>query len=128
MPLRHIRGMEVWFHAFLTSALDVGKWSAWCPGRFIPSIREPSTHWLGGRMGCRVSLGKVVKRKNPIISPVGIQTPVIQPTASSPYWVTFAPQHYQKPNGIKLVHLTSFQEPFLNFHLHAGFEYQQCLQ
>lgn len=34
-------GVEVWLHAFLTSALDGGEWSAFRPGRFIPGERTP---------------------------------------------------------------------------------------
>jgi len=36
-------GLEVYPHAFLTSALDVGEWSASRPGHFTPG-----THWIGG--------------------------------------------------------------------------------
>jgi hypothetical protein len=31
-------------HAFSTSVLDGGEWSASCPGRFTPRERAPSTH------------------------------------------------------------------------------------
>jgi hypothetical protein len=34
----------------LTSALDVGEWSASRPGRFTPRERDPDTHWIG-RLG-----------------------------------------------------------------------------
>jgi hypothetical protein len=43
---------------FLTLALDVGEWSASCPGYFIPG-----DHWIGGWVGPRVSLDAVEKRK-----------------------------------------------------------------
>jgi hypothetical protein len=43
--------VEVQLHPFLTSVLDVGKWSALRPGRFTPGERAPSTHWLGGWVG-----------------------------------------------------------------------------
>jgi hypothetical protein len=35
----------------LTSALDVGEWSASRPGRFTPRERAPGTHWIGGWVG-----------------------------------------------------------------------------
>jgi hypothetical protein len=48
----------------LTSALDGGEWSAWCPDRFTPGERAPSTLWIGGWMGPRVGLDAVARRKN----------------------------------------------------------------
>jgi hypothetical protein len=36
MPLRRIQGVEVQLHAFLTSALDGGEWSASFPAHFTP--------------------------------------------------------------------------------------------
>jgi hypothetical protein len=41
-------GVEVYLHAFLTSALDGSEWSASRPGRFTPMERAPGTHWIGG--------------------------------------------------------------------------------
>jgi hypothetical protein len=40
-------------HAFLTSALDGGEWSASQPGRFTPRERVPGTHWIEGGVGPR---------------------------------------------------------------------------
>jgi hypothetical protein len=37
----------VQLHAFLTSAVDGGEWSASRPGRFIPRERAPGTQWIG---------------------------------------------------------------------------------
>jgi hypothetical protein len=37
-------GVEVYLHAFLTSALDGGEWSAKRPGHFTPMQRVPGTH------------------------------------------------------------------------------------
>jgi hypothetical protein len=48
----------------LTSALDVGEWSASRPGRFIPRERAPGTLWIGGWVGPRAVLDAVVKRKH----------------------------------------------------------------
>jgi hypothetical protein len=39
-------GVEVEFHAFLTSALGGSQWSASRPGRFTPGTR-----WIGGWVG-----------------------------------------------------------------------------
>jgi hypothetical protein len=33
---------------FLTSALDIGEWSASSSGRFIPGETAPSAHWNEG--------------------------------------------------------------------------------
>jgi hypothetical protein len=57
--------VEVYLHAFLTSALDGGEWSASLPGRFTPGERTLSTHRIGGWMGPRTGLDPVVKRKIP---------------------------------------------------------------
>jgi hypothetical protein len=51
-------GVEVQLHAFLTSALDGGEWSASRPGRFTPQGMNPwylLDRMLGGpqsRSGC----------------------------------------------------------------------------
>jgi len=37
-------GVEVEIHAFLTSTLDGGEWSASRPGRFTPRERAPDTN------------------------------------------------------------------------------------
>jgi hypothetical protein len=58
-------GVEIYLHAFLTSALDGGEWSASRPGRFTRRERAPGTHWKGGWMGPRTGLDAVVKRKIP---------------------------------------------------------------
>jgi len=57
-------GMEVQLHAFLTSALDSGEWSASRAGYFTPApVRSPGTHWIGGWVGLRTILDAVAKRK-----------------------------------------------------------------
>jgi hypothetical protein len=75
-------GVEVYLHAFLTSALDGGEWSTSRPGLFNPREKEPDTHWIGGWVGPRAVLDVVVKRKIP--NPrreLNSRTPVVQPVA-----------------------------------------------
>jgi hypothetical protein len=49
----------------LTSALEVGEWSASRPGCFYPREMVRGTHWIGGWVGLRAVLDAVVKRKIP---------------------------------------------------------------
>jgi len=58
-------GVEVWRHAFLTSALDAGEWSASRPGCFTLGKRSSDTHWVGGWVGLGTSLDAVAKREIP---------------------------------------------------------------
>jgi hypothetical protein len=48
---------------------------------YTPRGKSPPTHWLGGWMDPRDTLGLVPKRKNPFLDPGGNWTPVIQPIA-----------------------------------------------
>jgi hypothetical protein len=67
-------------HAFISSALDGGEWSASRPGRFTPREKAPDTHWIGGWVGPRGGLDAVMKRK--ILSPCRDSSPsIIQPVA-----------------------------------------------
>jgi hypothetical protein len=52
-------GVDVSIHVPLTSALAGGEWSA----ALRPGKEPPCTHWIGGSVGPRTSLGKVEKRK-----------------------------------------------------------------
>jgi hypothetical protein len=56
MPWKRIGGVEVWFHEFLTSALDGGEWSTSRPGRFIPGVRASGSYWIGGWVGSSAGL------------------------------------------------------------------------
>jgi hypothetical protein len=58
-------GADVQPHAFLTSALGGGEWSASHPGRFTPREIAPGTYWIGSWVGSRDGLDAVVKRKIP---------------------------------------------------------------
>jgi hypothetical protein len=64
-PPRHEGVLEsgVYLHAFLTSALDGGGWSASSPGRFTSRERAAGNHWIGGWVDPRVGLDAVVQRK-----------------------------------------------------------------
>jgi len=68
-------GVEIKLHAFLTSGLDEGEWSASCPTHFIPGERDPGTHRVGRWVGPRAGLNAVEKRKVPVL--VGYQRPVV---------------------------------------------------
>jgi hypothetical protein len=70
-------GVEVYFHAFLTSALDGGDWSAPRPGRFTPKARVLGTHWVGGWVS-RSGRGGEEKNSQPL---PGIEPRIIQPVA-----------------------------------------------
>jgi hypothetical protein len=60
-----IVAVGLYLHAFLTSALGGGEWSASRPGRFTPRERVPNTHWVGDWVGPKAILDTVVKRKIP---------------------------------------------------------------
>jgi hypothetical protein len=62
-------GVEVHFHAFLTSALDGGEWSASRADRFTPRKET-----LVPNVGSRASLDAVVKRKIPTIRKITISS------------------------------------------------------
>jgi hypothetical protein len=67
-------------HAFLTSALDGGEWSASRPGRFIPSERAP-WYQLDRRLGGPQSpSGRGGGEKNAQPLPE-LKPPIIQPVA-----------------------------------------------
>jgi hypothetical protein len=75
-------GVEVWLHAFLTSALDGDERSASRPGRFTPTERAPGNHWIGGRVGSGAVLDAVVRRKIPRPRrELNSRAPIVQPVA-----------------------------------------------
>jgi hypothetical protein len=84
-------GVEVKPHAFLTSALDGGEWSASCPGRFIPWERAPATNWIGDRVGPRAGLDAMVKRRES-----NHDRPILQPVASCYTGSKFLDRNIQK--------------------------------
>jgi hypothetical protein len=73
--VRLIRGVEVYLHAFLTSAVDGGEWSASRSASFIAEERAHDTHCIGTWVGCTVHLEAVAKR---IPESAGNRTPVLE--------------------------------------------------
>jgi len=67
----------MWIHAFLTSALDGGEWSASCPGRFSPRERAHVTNWIGGP--------RTVLEAAAYLCPAGDRVPVLRAVAHSLY-------------------------------------------
>jgi len=60
-------GVEVQLHAFSTSALDGGEWSASFSSCFTPRESNSGTHWIEGWVGPRFNLKAVVKRSLPLL-------------------------------------------------------------
>jgi hypothetical protein len=56
-------GVDLRMHIVLISALFGGEWSASHPFRFAPGERAPGTHWRGGWVDPRTTLGDVEKRR-----------------------------------------------------------------
>jgi len=52
--------VEVQRHAFLTSTLEGGEWTASRPGRFTSGEKAPGTPYIGGWVGPRTGLDAVV--------------------------------------------------------------------
>jgi hypothetical protein len=59
--MKAYKGVDVWIHIFLTSALVGGEWSASRPGCFTPGERIPGTRWIGGWVVPRIVLDGVEK-------------------------------------------------------------------
>ena len=41
-----VKGLELWLHLFLISALDLGQSLISRPGRFTPSLISTGSHWI----------------------------------------------------------------------------------
>jgi hypothetical protein len=72
--------LEVQLHAFVTSVLNGGEWSASRLGLFTPGI-ELGTHWTGGWVGLRAGLDVLTKRKHIFPTPDRNRNPVVQSVA-----------------------------------------------
>jgi hypothetical protein len=73
-------GVQILLHAFLTSALDIGEWSASGPSRSPPGERISATHWIGGCVDQQSHPEPVEDRKN--LASSENRTPI--PRSSSP--------------------------------------------
>jgi hypothetical protein len=60
---------RILLHISLTSALDVGEWSASRLGRFASGERALGTHWIRGWVGPRADLDTVEEREDFLILP-----------------------------------------------------------
>jgi hypothetical protein len=60
--MKAYKGVDVYSHIFLTSALAGGKLSASRPGRFTPRERTPGAHWRGGWVDTRARLDDVKEK------------------------------------------------------------------
>jgi hypothetical protein len=61
--MKAYKGVDIYIHIFLTSALVGTEWSASRPRSFTSGERAPGTHWIGGWVDPRVGLDDVEKRK-----------------------------------------------------------------
>ena len=52
LPWRYIGGGKLQLHLFLSSALDGGVWSVWCPGYFTPQEKASSRVGPKSQSGC----------------------------------------------------------------------------
>jgi hypothetical protein len=68
------------------------------PNRFTPEKIATGTHWIGSWVTLRPGLDAVAKRKNPFIAPVENRTPVVQPVASSLYWLSYPASRWARWN------------------------------
>jgi hypothetical protein len=92
------------------------------PGHFIPGIRIPDIHWIGGWVGPRPGVDAVTKGKNPINALAGNWTPAVQPVVYSVYWISYRGSIWQKI--LKINVLLRTQQPVLAVMLHL---FGQCL-
>jgi hypothetical protein len=75
---RRIGEMEVYLHAFLTSRVGWGKWSASRPSRVTPRERAPGTQWIRSWVDPTARSGHGGKEKNSKLLQ-GLELPIIQP-------------------------------------------------
>jgi hypothetical protein len=80
--MKAYRGVDVYVHIFLTSALAGGEWSASRPGRFISGERAVGTHFVGGWVDPRAGLNDVEKIKFFTLPGLELDPSVVHPVAS----------------------------------------------
>jgi len=108
--------VEVYHHAFLTSALERSEWSASRPGYFTPRERAPGTHWIGGWVGPSASLDAMEKRKIP--SPCWESNPGLPACCQSLYWLSY-PGSTLAPRGF-IRNLKNFKTRFWWIFMHPS--------
>jgi hypothetical protein len=79
--MKAYRGVDVYTHIFLTSALVGDEWSASRPGLFTPGERAPVTHWIWSLVDPRAGLDDMKKWKYFI--PPGLELRALSRPASS---------------------------------------------
>jgi hypothetical protein len=86
-------GVEMWLHAFLTSALDEGWTIRFTPDPFTHGdwAPPPVTRWMGPKCG----LDTVVPARN--------LTPFVQPEAQSLYWPSYPDCNTERPVTVSLL-------------------------
>jgi hypothetical protein len=80
--MKACRGVDVWIHVFLTSALPGGEWSASRSDHFTTGGRTPGIHWVRGWMGPRTVLDDVEKWKSRIQRDPNFDPSAMQSVAS----------------------------------------------
>jgi hypothetical protein len=87
--------VEIYLHAFLTSALHWGEWPASRPIHFTLVDKILDNHWLGGFVGPMAYLGAVVKRK--ICTPaLNQKSSAALPVAQSLIWTSYTGSYNEK--------------------------------
>jgi hypothetical protein len=105
MPWRHLGERRYSSYSFLTSALDGGEWSAWCPSHafFNPGEKTPSTYWIGGWVGPRASLDAEVPVN--ILCPCWGSNPSRPACSQTLYWLSYPSSYWVLSTIEKQPHL-----------------------
>jgi hypothetical protein len=93
VPLRHAgaKGEKNYSsYSFLTSALDMGEWSASRPNRVSPGERSPDTHWIGGWVGFSAGLDTEARGKRLFLCRGS--NPGCPVYSQWPCWLSYTPQ------------------------------------
>jgi hypothetical protein len=83
--MKAYRGVDVYIHIFLTSALAGVEWSASLPGRFTPGGRAPGIHWIAGWVDLRAGRrgeGKILDCRDSNSDP-SVYLPILNPSSWS---------------------------------------------
>jgi hypothetical protein len=80
--MKGYEGVHVEIHISLPSAVVGDEWSVSRLGRFTPGERSPSTHWIGGWVGPRVTMDNIDKKIFLTLSRLELDPSVVQHVAS----------------------------------------------